>query len=138
MTIFIIKEKISKGVPKLSLLLHGFSSRAIDRAYGNKFRYIFTDPLGSMYKILQEENIQTIPGIKYSIFRHETDPEIKEKMNSYLKENSIKPRLQKFLRIPLIEDPSKEDLLYVHENICIPDKAWNTVVSYNSEFNKLF
>ena len=72
--------------------------------------------------------------VKYSIFKHETDREIKEKMNSYLEENSIKTKLAKFLRIPLIEDPSKEDLLYVHENICIPEKPWNTVVSYNSEF----
>jgi len=149
-------KKISKGVPKLSLRLHGFSSRAIDLVYGDKFRYIFSDPLNSMHKILQEANIITIPNIEYSNLKNEENTEIKEKMNSYLEEKAKSEqekakskkkikinKFARFLKIPLMEDPSKEDpskedLLYVHENICIPDKAWHTVVSYNSEFNKLF
>lgn len=150
------KKQISgKGsnLGQLSLQLHGFASKGIDHIYNNKRRFIVSDPLHSMKEILEKTGLKMLNG-KYTTIMNELEENRRKKKIDYeiLKNNLSKLSPERYRmateanqygvtnvgRWLKIFDSNTGEIIFifVNDNKCI--HPYNTIVSTNFEFNKLF
>tara|TARA_Y200000002_G_scaffold170634_1_gene140809 strand:+ start:1229 stop:2599 length:1371 start_codon:yes stop_codon:yes gene_type:complete len=162
------KAKLSKGAEKatsdsikgsglgrLSLLLHGFTSQALDKIYGSEQRLIISDPLDGMAKIIKEsglvegEEFITYPTIKQQYIRYDkSNKDIFEELIGKLPAKRLSKAIQpneyevvsaQWFKISPGKFLQNEEPIYLFfsDSGCVTN-AWNTFASKNTAFNKLF